>query len=145
LVSRGVKFLEKRRENVQIFQALRWRFDGGLWEKNYFGWSGVYFIFILHYTIIHLTSYVYHRFLRQRLLLKYQNVVWSIICPLEVRCLTPLSKIFQLLLLWRKLEYPEKSTDLSQVTDKLIIINSININKTITFHLNWTWAVVVIW
>jgi hypothetical protein len=29
------------------------------------------------------------------------------------------SKIFQLLLLWRKLEYPEKSTDLSQVTDKL--------------------------
>ena len=44
---------------------------------------------------------------------------WSIICPLEFRCLTPLSKIFQLLLLWRKLEYPEKSTDLSQVTDKL--------------------------
>ena len=40
---------------------------------------------------------------------------WSIICPLEVMCLTPLSKIFQLLLLWRKLEYP----DLSQVTDKL--------------------------
>ena len=33
--------------------------------------------------------------------------------------LTPLSKIFQLLLLWRKLEYTEKSTDLSQVTDKL--------------------------
>ena len=25
--ARGVKFLEKRRENVQIFQALRWRFD----------------------------------------------------------------------------------------------------------------------
>jgi hypothetical protein len=44
---------------------------------------------------------------------------WSIIFPLEVRCLTPLSKIFQLLLLWRKLEYPHKSTDLSQVTDKL--------------------------
>jgi hypothetical protein len=30
LVSRGVKFLEKWRENVQIFQALRWRFD--IWE-----------------------------------------------------------------------------------------------------------------
>ena len=44
---------------------------------------------------------------------------WSIICPLEVRCWTPLSKIFQLLLLWRKLEYQEKSTDLSQVTDQL--------------------------
>ena len=30
LVSRDVKFLEKRRENVLIFQALRWRFD--IWE-----------------------------------------------------------------------------------------------------------------
>ena len=40
---------------------------------------------------------------------------WSIICPL--------SKIFQLLLLWRKLEYPEISTDLSQVTDKTISHN----------------------
>jgi hypothetical protein len=48
----------------------------------------------------------------------YKNL-WSITCPLEVRCLTPLSKIFQLLHLWRKLEYPEKSTDLSQITDKL--------------------------
>jgi hypothetical protein len=36
--TRGVKFLEKRRKNVRIFQALRWRFD--IWEaifavKNY--------------------------------------------------------------------------------------------------------------
>ena len=30
MVSRGAKFLEKRRENVQILQALRWRFD--VWE-----------------------------------------------------------------------------------------------------------------
>ena len=28
--ARGVKFLEKRRENVQIIQALSWRFD--VWE-----------------------------------------------------------------------------------------------------------------
>jgi hypothetical protein len=28
--ARGVKFLEKRRENVQILQALKWRFDD--WE-----------------------------------------------------------------------------------------------------------------
>jgi hypothetical protein len=48
----------------------------------------------------------------------YTNI-WSIICPLDVRCLTSLTNIFQLLLLWRKLEYPEKFTDLSQVTDKL--------------------------
>ena len=39
-------------------------------------------------------------------------------------CLTPLSMIFQLyrasqFYCWRKLEYPEKTTDLSQVTDKL--------------------------
>jgi hypothetical protein len=30
VVGRGVKFLEKRRENVQILQALRWRFY--VWE-----------------------------------------------------------------------------------------------------------------
>ena len=33
-------------------------------------------------------------------------------------CLAPLSTIFQLYL-WRTPEYPEKSTDMPQVTDKL--------------------------
>ena len=42
-------------------------------------------------------------------------------------CLTPLSTIFQLyrgsqIYLWRKLEHPEKTTDLPQVTDKLFFI-----------------------
>jgi hypothetical protein len=42
--------------------------------------------------------------------------------------LTPLSTIFQPLLLWRKLEYPEKSTDLWQVTDKLYHIMFYRVN-----------------
>jgi hypothetical protein len=48
-----------------------WSIIGGLSIFFYFGWSGVYFIFILY------NCYVptYHRFLRQRLILKHQNVI----------------------------------------------------------------------
>ena len=79
---------------------------------------------------------------------------WSIICPLKVRCLTPLSRIFQLLLLWRKLEYPEISTDLSKVTDKNISHNVLSSAprhewgsnsqlKNVTFYV-WTFRNIIL-